>query len=142
MTMGQPTWRLLKYRPGIFLATIFFRGIDDVAPFLAGVIMKGFFDALTGQAEAGFTAWTLVALFVAVEVGGDDAAHDAQRQAGAKIVHDITASFSGSISAEHGLGAMKSAEALRYKAAVEVNALRAIRAALDPKRIMNPRVHF
>ena len=69
MTMGQTTWRLLKSRPGIFLATIFFRGIDDVAPFLAGVIMKNFFDALTGQASAGFTAWTLVAFFVAVEIG-------------------------------------------------------------------------
>ena len=69
MTMGQTTWRLLKFRPGLFLTTIFFRGIDDVAPFLAGVIMKGFFDALSGQAEAGFTAATLVALFVAVEVG-------------------------------------------------------------------------
>ncbi len=69
MTMGQTTWRLLKYRPGLFLFTIIFRGIDDVAPFLAGVIMKNFFDALTGQAEADFGAWTLVALFVAVEVG-------------------------------------------------------------------------
>ena len=69
MTMGQTTWRLLKFRPGLFLTTVFFRGIDDVAPFLAGVIMKGFFDALSGQAEAGFTAATLVALFVAVEVG-------------------------------------------------------------------------
>jgi ATP-binding cassette subfamily B protein len=69
MTMIQTTWRLLKFRPGIFLATIFFRGIDDVAPFLAGIIMKGFFDSLTGQAEAGFTAWTLVAFYVAVEVG-------------------------------------------------------------------------
>ena len=69
MTMGQTTWRLLKYRPGIFLATIFFRGIDDVAPFLAGVIMKSFFDVLSGQASAGFTAWTLVAFFVAVEIG-------------------------------------------------------------------------
>ena len=69
MSMGQTTWRLLKFRPGLFLTTIFFRGIDDVAPFLAGVIMKGFFDALSGQAEAGFTAATLVALFVAVEVG-------------------------------------------------------------------------
>ncbi|MCY3870717.1 MAG: ABC transporter transmembrane domain-containing protein, partial [Gemmatimonadetes bacterium] len=69
MTMGQTTWRLLKFRPGLFLTTIFFRGIDDIAPFLAGVIMKGFFDALTGQAEAGFTAWSLVALFVAVEIG-------------------------------------------------------------------------
>lgn len=69
MTMGQTTWRLLKFRPGLFLATILFRGIDDVAPFLAGVLMKGFFDALTGQAEAGFTPFTIVALFVAVEVG-------------------------------------------------------------------------
>jgi len=69
MTMVQTTWRLLKFRPGLFLMTIFFRAIDDVAPFLAGVLMKGFFDALTGQAEAGFTPYTVVALFVAVEVG-------------------------------------------------------------------------
>jgi ATP-binding cassette subfamily B protein len=69
MTMGQTTWRLLKFRPLLFLSTIFFRGIDDIAPFLAGVLMKGFFDALTGQAEAAFTPYTIVALFVAVEVG-------------------------------------------------------------------------
>ena len=74
--------------------------------------------------------------------GGDDSAHSALRDNGSRRVHDIVASLGGSISAEHGLGAMKSAEALRYKAPVEVTALRAIRAALDPKRIMNPRVHF
>ena len=74
--------------------------------------------------------------------GGDDAAHSAGRDAGSRLVHDIVARLEGSISAEHGLGAMKTEEALRYKAPVEVNALRAIRAALDPKRIMNPRVHF
>ena len=34
------------------------------------------------------------------------------------------------------------AEALAYKSPVEVAALRAIRGALDPKRIMNPRVLF
>jgi FAD/FMN-containing dehydrogenase len=75
-------------------------------------------------------------------VGGDGDAHEAQREAGAKIVHDITAAFGGSISAEHGLGAMKTAEALTYKDPIEVAALQAIRAALDPKRIMNPRVLF
>ncbi len=48
----------------------------------------------------------------------------------------------GSISAEHGLGTMKTAEALGYKSAAEVAAQRALRAALDPKRIMNPRVLF
>jgi FAD/FMN-containing dehydrogenase len=74
--------------------------------------------------------------------GGDDAPHNAQRDEGSRIVHDIAASLGGSISAEHGLGAMKSEEALRYKSPVEVAALRAVRSALDPKRIMNPRVLF
>ena len=60
----------------------------------------------------------------------------AQRDAGSRLVHDLVACYDGSISAEHGLGRMKSAEALRYKSPVQVEAMRAIRAALDPKRIM------
>ena len=74
--------------------------------------------------------------------GADQAAHTARRDEGATVVNDIAAGMGGSISAEHGLGAMKTHEALRYKSPVEVAALRAIRAALDPKRIMNPRVLF
>jgi FAD/FMN-containing dehydrogenase len=79
---------------------------------------------------------------IAQPEGGDAAAFDRDRPAGADIVHGITAELGGSISAEHGLGAMKTAEALRYKSPVEVEALRAVRKALDPKRIMNPRVLF
>ena len=74
--------------------------------------------------------------------GADQGVHTAARDEGARIVHDIVAAMGGSISAEHGLGTMKTAEALRYKAPAEVAAQRAIRAALDPKRIMNPRVLF
>jgi FAD/FMN-containing dehydrogenase len=74
--------------------------------------------------------------------GGSDAEHSARRDAGSRIVHDLVVSLGGSISAEHGLGSMKTAEALRYKSPVEVAAMRAIRQALDPKRIMNPRVLF
>ena len=74
--------------------------------------------------------------------GGDGAAHTAKRDQGSHIVHDIVARYSGSISAEHGLGAMKTEEALLYKSPVEIEALRAIRKALDPGRIMNPRVLF
>ena len=69
MSMGRTTWRLLRFRPALFLSTVFFRGIDDVAPFLTGLIVKFFFDSLTGHAEAGFSAYTFVALFVAVELG-------------------------------------------------------------------------
>jgi FAD/FMN-containing dehydrogenase len=74
--------------------------------------------------------------------GAPDAPHNAKRDEGSRIVHDLVASLGGSISAEHGLGAMKTSEALRYKSPVEVEAMRAIRRALDPKRIMNPRVLF
>jgi len=74
--------------------------------------------------------------------GGDDAAHAARREAGSRIVHDIVADLGGSISAEHGLGTMKTEDARRYKTEVEIAALSAIRQSLDPKRIMNPRVLF
>ncbi len=74
--------------------------------------------------------------------GGDPAAHAVGRDAGARIVHELVVSLGGSISAEHGLGTMKTVEALAYKSPAEVAALRAIRAALDPGRIMNPRVLF
>ena len=79
---------------------------------------------------------------IAQPVQGDAAAFDADRDAGARLVHDIVAAMDGSISAEHGLGAMKTADALRYKSPVEVEAMRAVRRALDPQRIMNPRVLF
>jgi FAD/FMN-containing dehydrogenase len=74
--------------------------------------------------------------------GGDAKAHNALRDQGSHLVHEIVARYAGSISAEHGLGAMKTQEALLYKSPVEIEALRAIRRALDPGRIMNPRVLF
>jgi FAD/FMN-containing dehydrogenase len=74
--------------------------------------------------------------------GGSDSEHAARRDEGSRVVHDLVASLGGSISAEHGLGAMKTEEARRYKDPAELEALQAIRRALDPRRIMNPRVLF
>ena len=55
-----------------------------------------------------------------------------------RIVHDQVDSFAGSISAEHGIGALKRDELVRYKSSVELNLMRAIKSALDPLGIMNP----
>jgi FAD/FMN-containing dehydrogenase len=74
--------------------------------------------------------------------GGDAKAFSAQRDEGSKVVHDIVARYNGSISAEHGLGRLKTAEAASYKSELELDLQRAVRAAMDPKRIMNPRVLF
>ncbi len=74
--------------------------------------------------------------------GGDGAAHAALREQGSRRIHDIVDELGGSISAEHGLGVMKSAEALRYKDPQAVELMRRVRSAFDPERIMNPRVLF
>jgi D-lactate dehydrogenase (cytochrome) len=55
-----------------------------------------------------------------------------------RIVHDTVAEFGGSISAEHGLGQYKRGEILRYKSAVEMDLMRAVKRAVDPLGIMNP----
>jgi len=54
------------------------------------------------------------------------------------IVHDTTAKFNGSISAEHGIGQLKREEIKRYKAPLELAMMRQIKVALDPQNIMNP----
>ena len=67
MTTGKASIRLIRYRPLLFLGTIFFRGLDDLMPFFDGIIRKAFFDTLdttVGGVGAGLNPWTFVALFV------------------------------------------------------------------------------
>lgn len=71
----------------------------------------------------------------------DATAHDefiANQGAVNLIVHDSVHAFAGSISAEHGIGALKRDDLVRYKQPVELDMMRAIKAALDPLGIMNP----
>jgi len=54
------------------------------------------------------------------------------------VVYDAVARFGGSISAEHGIGALKRDELARRKSPVALNLMRAIKQALDPLGLMNP----
>lgn len=54
------------------------------------------------------------------------------------VVHDSVHRFGGSISAEHGLGALKREEIRRYKSGTEMDMMMAIKRALDPLNLMNP----
>ena len=63
--------------------------------------------------------------------------YESQAPAITRLVHDLVTSAGGSISAEHGIGQMKRGELARL-APERVAALKAIKQALDPKRIMNP----
>ncbi|MEO6433802.1 MAG: FAD-binding oxidoreductase [Sphingomicrobium sp.] len=55
-----------------------------------------------------------------------------------RLVDDLVTAAGGSISAEHGIGQMKREEFGRLAPPGRIAALRAIKAALDPRGIMNP----
>jgi FAD/FMN-containing dehydrogenase len=61
-----------------------------------------------------------------------------QQDAINRVVHDSVHEFGGSISAEHGLGALKRDEIRRYKSKIEISLMKAVKAALDPLDLMNP----
>jgi len=54
------------------------------------------------------------------------------------VVNDAVHARGGSISAEHGLGQLKREAITRYKPAVELELMRAIKRTLDPLGLMNP----
>lgn len=55
-----------------------------------------------------------------------------------RAIHDLVAECRGSFSAEHGIGRAKLDELERYKSAVELQLMRTLKRALDPKGILNP----
>ena len=66
---------------------------------------------------------------------------DAWKQRNHDLVHrlnDLIASMGGSFSAEHGIGAQKRDDLVRYAASSRLTLMRAVKAAIDPANVMNP----
>ena len=70
--------------------------------------------------------------------GASRADHMKERDVIKRTVHDVVHAFHGSVSAEHGVGRLKVDDLERYGDPTKLSAMRSIKAALDPKGIMNP----
>jgi FAD/FMN-containing dehydrogenase len=77
-------------------------------------------------------------LHYAIRAPGDQAALLAARSSLERAVHEETVKLGGSISAEHGLGLAKNEDIARYKSADEIEVMRTLKRALDPRNILNP----
>jgi FAD/FMN-containing dehydrogenase len=55
-----------------------------------------------------------------------------------RAIHDLVRDFKGSFSAEHGIGQLKVFELERYANPVELDLMRRVKQAFDPRGIMNP----
>jgi FAD/FMN-containing dehydrogenase len=62
----------------------------------------------------------------------------AQRDAVNRVVYDAVERLGGSISAEHGLGQLKREAIRNQKSPLELELMRVLKTALDPKGLMNP----
>ena len=71
-------------------------------------------------------------------VGMDRLAYLAEWDRIERLVSDVAIELDGSFSAEHGIGELKRAGLLRYKSGIEIEVMRRLKRALDPKNIINP----
>jgi FAD/FMN-containing dehydrogenase len=62
----------------------------------------------------------------------------AQRIEIQRAIYDLALAMRGSFSAEHGIGRYKITELEHYRSAVELDLMRTLKRALDPKGILNP----
>ncbi|MCF6293336.1 MAG: FAD-binding oxidoreductase [Robiginitomaculum sp.] len=79
-------------------------------------------------------------LLQAVDVSGDEFLF--ARDQITSMVHDLVHEMGGSFAAEHGIGIAKIDDMRRYKSPVELAMMRAVKQAIDPDNIMNPRILF
>ncbi len=75
---------------------------------------------------------------VAAPVGTNAQAFLQHEQSINRLVYDRVAHYCGSISAEHGIGALKPEQLLHYKSPVEIALMRQLKRAFDPHNLMNP----
>lgn len=62
LTIAPFLWRLIRYRPWLYLLDIVAWVSISLSELLPGLLAKAFFDALTGAAPFGLNVWTIVAL--------------------------------------------------------------------------------
>jgi len=75
-------------------------------------------------------------------IAADGEQFTANRDQITSMVHDLVHEMGGSFAAEHGVGIAKIADMQRYKSPVELKMMRAVKQAIDPNNIMNPRILF
>ncbi len=68
MSRGQAIWRLIRYRPGTYAISALLWGGFYVMPLVTGLLLRAFFDALTGRAGSGPNAWTVLVLLAGAEL--------------------------------------------------------------------------
>ena len=66
MKTYQFMWRMIRYRPWLYLANGILWALIHVFPLLPGLVAREFLDTLTGDARFTFGIWGLIALLIGI----------------------------------------------------------------------------
>ena len=58
------------------------------------------------------------------------------------VIHDLVHKYGGSVSAEHGIGRLKTNDLIKYSDPIKLKLNKSIKKAMDPNGILNPGVIF
>lgn len=64
-------WKMIRYRRDLWLGNWFVMMILMLLQQIPGLVLREFFNGLSGSAPAGMNLWTIVALLFASEIGSD-----------------------------------------------------------------------
>jgi FAD/FMN-containing dehydrogenase len=143
---AQALWRLRESIPEAARAEPGMLYRHDIS--IAVSRVPAFIDEARAAVQAGFPGATVICFghlgdgnlhynaFVPGRSREDASAREASDVT--RLVYDIVGRHQGSFSAEHGIGQAKLAEMARYKSALELEMMRALKRAFDPQGIMNP----
>ncbi len=89
-----PTWRVIlatiRYRPRLWLGNLIALLFATLMLQIPALLMRRFFDLLTGEAPAGIGLWSIVALLIASQVGRTVASYGTMRTNVPFFVHTMT----------------------------------------------------
>lgn len=69
MKTWQVIWQLIRFRPRLFAKNLAAMLLDVTGWMVVGLIVHEFFNVVSGNAQAGFSVWGLIALLAASAVG-------------------------------------------------------------------------
>ncbi|HEY3288802.1 MAG TPA: ABC transporter ATP-binding protein, partial [Anaerolineae bacterium] len=61
-------WAIIRRQPWPYIVYVLCNMLGILAPLAPGLIQKSIFDSLTGSSPSGLKVWTLLGLFVSVEL--------------------------------------------------------------------------
>ena len=69
MSIWKAIWRIIRYRPGLYILTAINWGLIRLLPLLPGLITREILNLLAGEATPVIGFWGLIALLMGVAAG-------------------------------------------------------------------------